>query len=58
MTIKDIKFLNSEAYMLKDLSLSLHECEEQMRKIDYDGFMMHIAIVKMKTELKKHNSHP
>lgn len=38
MTIKDIKFLNNEAYMLKDLSLSLHECEEQMRKIDYDGF--------------------
>ena len=38
MTIKDIKFMNGEGYLLKDLSLSLDACEEQMRQIDYDRF--------------------
>ena len=38
MTIKDIKFMNGEGYLLKDLPLSLHECEKQMMEIDYDHF--------------------
>ncbi len=38
MAIKDVKFMNGEGYLLKDLSLSLRECEEQMRQIDYDCF--------------------
>lgn len=38
MTIKDIKFMNGEGYLLKDLALPLHECEKQMQKIAYDSF--------------------
>lgn len=38
MAIKDIKFMNGEGYLLKDLSLSFEEYENQMRQIDYDRF--------------------
>ncbi len=38
MAIKDIKFMNGEGYLLKDLSLSLSQYEEQMGKIDYDRY--------------------
>lgn len=38
MTIKDIKFMNGEGYLLKEMPLSLEECESQMKKIDYDHF--------------------
>lgn len=38
MAIKDIKFMNGEGYLLKDLSLSLSQYEEQMRQIRYDQF--------------------
>ena len=38
MAIKDIKLMNGEGYLFKDLSLSLSQYEEQMSKIDYDGF--------------------
>ena len=30
--------MNGEGYLLKNLSLSLHECEKQMQQIDYDVF--------------------
>lgn len=36
MAIKDIKFMNGEGYLLKDLPISLCEYEEQMGRIDYD----------------------
>jgi hypothetical protein len=36
MAIKDIKFMNGEGYLLKDLSLSLETYEAQMKQIDYD----------------------
>ena len=36
MIINDIKFMNSEGYLLKENTLSLNECESQMRKIQYD----------------------
>lgn len=38
MIIKDIKFMNGEGYLLKNLSFSLCECEDQMKQIDYDQF--------------------
>lgn len=38
MVIKDIKFMNGEGYLLKELPLSLSECEEQMKVIEYDRF--------------------
>lgn len=38
MAIKDIKFMNGEGYLLKDLSFSLDQYEDQMSKIDYDRF--------------------
>ena len=38
MAIKDIKFMNGEGYLLKELSLSLTQYEEQMRQIEYDRF--------------------
>ena len=38
MAIKDIKFMNGEGYLLKDLSLSLESYESQMKLIDYDYF--------------------
>ena len=38
MAIKDIKFMNGEGYLLKDLSLSFEEYEKQLRQIDYDRF--------------------
>ena len=38
MTIKDIKFMNGEGYLLKEMPLSLEECESQMKEIDYDHF--------------------
>lgn len=38
MAIKDIKFMNGEGYLLKDLSLSLSQYEEQMCQIEYDQF--------------------
>lgn len=53
MTIKDIKFMNGEGYLLKEMPLSLEECESQMKEIDYDHFMMHIAATEMKPVLKK-----
>lgn len=36
MVIKDVKFMNNEAYLLKDISLTLHDCAEQMKAIKYD----------------------
>jgi len=36
MAIIDIKFMNGEGYLLKDLSLSLEEYENQMKEISYD----------------------
>lgn len=38
MAIRDIKFMNNEGYLLKDISFSLQECEEQMKAIKYDEF--------------------
>lgn len=38
MAIKDIKFMNGEGYLLKDLPLSFEEYENQMRQINYDHF--------------------
>lgn len=37
MAIKDIKFMNGECYLLKDLTLSLGQYEDQMRRIEYDS---------------------
>ena len=36
MAIKDIKFMNGECYLLKDLSISLEQYEDQMQRIEYD----------------------
>ncbi len=41
MAIIDIKFMNNEGYLLKDIPLSLCECEKQMRLIKYDEFYDH-----------------
>lgn len=38
MAIKDIKFMNGEGYLLKDLPHSLEDCEKEMRAINYDSF--------------------
>lgn len=38
MAIKDIKFMNREGYLLKELSLSLSDCETQIKQIDYESF--------------------
>lgn len=36
MAIKDIKFMNGECYLLKDLSISLEQYEDQMQRIEYE----------------------
>lgn len=38
MAIKDIRFMNGEGYLLKDIMLSLTECEKQMRTIEYERY--------------------
>ena len=36
--IHDIKFKNTQAYLLKDIDLTLEQCEFQIKKIDYEFF--------------------